>query len=143
MGSRNGIEKVAAAKAGVPVDVWMAHRAAGQLWCYACRTWRDTELFGLDKSRSNGRASACKPCVSQKATACRYGVTFEHARSLRSGTRVCEICGRQRKLEVDHNHETGSVRGILCARCNRGLGQFLDSAELLLKALAYLEKKRG
>lgn len=41
-------------------------------------------------------------------------------------------------LNIDHCHVTGRVRGLLCMRCNLGLGQFRDSPELIQKALKYL-----
>ena len=54
----------------------------------------------------------------------------------------CAICGRKEKfvnsLAIDHCHQTGRVRGLLCRRCNTALGQFKDSPELLSKALQYL-----
>lgn len=53
----------------------------------------------------------------------------------------CEICKRlpgTKELAVDHDHRTDRVRGLLCFRCNVGIGQFDDSAELLLKAAEYL-----
>jgi Zn finger protein HypA/HybF involved in hydrogenase expression len=61
---------------------------------------------------------------------------------------ACEICGadskrsgnRWKKLCIDHNHIMGTVRGILCNRCNSGLGKFQDSKDLLIKASQYLEK---
>ncbi len=57
----------------------------------------------------------------------------------------CDICGKNQlelnqRLAVDHNHTTGRVRGLLCLECNKGLGIFKDSSEMLIKAKAYLDK---
>ena len=141
MGSRNGIEKVAASKIGCSVEEWEARIKAGELWCYCCRQWHPQGNFGIDRSRSRGFASACKVCVSHKGTASRYRISIDEARSLRSGGRTCDICGRTRKLEVDHNHATGDVRGVLCSRCNGALGQFCDDPVLLQKAIEYLQAR--
>lgn len=55
----------------------------------------------------------------------------------------CAICSAEfphSELLVDHDHGTGLVRGLLCRNCNIGLGNFLDSEHLLLKAIEYLRK---
>lgn len=55
----------------------------------------------------------------------------------------CEICGKhQDVLRLDHDHSTGEMRGWLCTNCNRGLGYLKDSTEVLMKALAYLERSK-
>jgi len=51
----------------------------------------------------------------------------------------CEICGEYKPLCIDHNHKTGSFRGLLCQNCNRGLGMFRDEPGILMKASEYLE----
>ena len=57
----------------------------------------------------------------------------------------CAICGIHhtlltKKLYVDHNHDTGELRGLLCNKCNLGLGIFGDDVSLLQKATDYLNK---
>lgn len=62
---------------------------------------------------------------------------------------VCAICGRPETavnqwgplvLAVDHDHITGVIRGLLCHRCNRGLGYFHDNPEYLIEAAHYVER---
>lgn len=53
----------------------------------------------------------------------------------------CQICGGLHRLSIDHNHDTGEVRGLLCSSCNIGLGMFNDNQELLIKASSYLAQK--
>lgn len=77
-----------------------------------------------------------------------YGITQEEYEELKAQQGdVCAICGQPEvrvhkgikvDLCVDHDHETGKVRGLLCARCNHGLGNFKDSPENLSNAIDYL-----
>lgn len=76
-----------------------------------------------------------------------YGMSLAdyHTRLTEQGG-CCAICGRDpegfvRAFAVDHDHVTGRVRGILCPDCNRGLGGFQDSPDLLRRAADYLEQK--
>ena len=57
----------------------------------------------------------------------------------RSQGGVCVICLRKKAAHVDHSHETGLFRGLLCFPCNGGLGQFRDNPGLMREAAAYLE----
>lgn len=53
----------------------------------------------------------------------------------------CMLCHKPtNKLHIDHNHETGEVRGLLCGSCNRGLGMFHDNTETLTAAIEYLRR---
>jgi Recombination endonuclease VII len=55
---------------------------------------------------------------------------------------LCAICrqsGGHRRLHVDHNHATKVIRGLLCHKCNVGLGNFDDSVLLLETAIEYLK----
>lgn len=72
-----------------------------------------------------------------------YGLAPEEALAMleRQGNR-CAICGGEcrsgKRLAVDHDHETGAVRGFLCEQCNHGIGNFRDDVDLLASALSYL-----
>jgi hypothetical protein len=74
-----------------------------------------------------------------------FGMSLEDYDTLwESQGRRCKLCGRQREegeraFDVDHDHSTGKVRGILCCQCNNGLGYFKDNASILKKAAEYLE----
>lgn len=75
----------------------------------------------------------------------KYGLTEDgFAELLASQGGGCAICGttepggRAQQFHVDHHHETGTVRGILCTNCNSGLGQFKDDPSLLEAAVRYL-----
>ena len=51
----------------------------------------------------------------------------------------CKICKRERRLVIDHCHDTGVVRGLLCHKCNSALGAFGDDVSGLMRAVNYLE----
>jgi hypothetical protein len=52
---------------------------------------------------------------------------------------LCAVCRKEAAVQVDHEHKTRKVRGILCDGCNGGLGAFNDEPELLERAAQYLE----
>ena len=82
----------------------------------------------------------------------RYGVdrrTYQRILAEQGG--VCSICGgdetatnrygtRKKHLAVDHCHETGEVRGLLCQRCNTAIGMFNDDIDVLASAISYLRQ---
>lgn len=73
-----------------------------------------------------------------------YGITqIEYNQMLKDQNGTCAICGRNNKgraLNVDHDHETNVIRGLLCNMCNTGLGSFNDDTVTLEKAVEYLKK---
>lgn len=79
-----------------------------------------------------------------------YGITlndYQHMYAKQSG--LCAICGEKEtrknrytitcRLTIDHCHVSKRVRGLLCHKCNNGLGQFRDRIDLLEKAIEYLK----
>ena len=74
----------------------------------------------------------------------KYGITIqEYERILAEQDGVCAICKvnpKKNPLCVDHNHSTREIRGLLCVKCNLGLG-YLDNPEWMHKAIEYKNKK--
>lgn len=80
-----------------------------------------------------------------------YGITLvEYETMLAAQDGKCAICkgpertrdkdGGPRRMPVDHDHETGKVRGLICTHCNRALGMFKDDIKILKSAIAYVER---
>lgn len=89
----------------------------------------------------------CRPCYAndpvskRRALLATYGLTvtaFDAMVATQGGR--CAICRRvpDERLHIDHDHETGAIRGLLCASCNRGLGLLGDDEARLEAALAYM-----
>jgi len=53
----------------------------------------------------------------------------------------CAICKEAAKLHLDHDHQTGKIRGLLCGACNRAIGMMQDNPARLRAAAAYLEER--
>mgnify|MGYP002413495967 CR=1 FL=1 len=73
----------------------------------------------------------------------RIGITKEHYEQMHKSQKgVCAICHQtcSKALAVDHDHETGIIRELLCNSCNRGLGYFKDDKLRLFAAYQYLDK---
>jgi hypothetical protein len=133
--------------------------------CRTCGEWKPWSRLVKAKHLPDGYQSYCKDCKQAKARAeyttlgaresflrRNYGITHDdYLELLAAVNNECEICGagegaskRNNKwthLSVDHVHETGKIRGILCDRCNPGLGMFRDDPDLLEKAAAYLRAR--
>jgi hypothetical protein len=132
--------------------------------CTDCKIDKPPTDFHLNRARKNGLSARCKTCKKQydndrwtvdglrekRKIEMRtrrlkgFGLTEEAYDSIlaKQGS-GCAICGAKegwkgKRLAVDHDHETGAVRGLLCDRCNTAIGKFEDSPELLLRAVEYL-----
>lgn len=69
-----------------------------------------------------------------------YGISVEEVESLR-GRGKCDVCDGVEGLSIDHDHETGKVRGLLCRGCNLALGHVGDDVARLGKLIEYLVQK--
>lgn len=135
--------------------------------CPECGSEKPIDDFGLDRYKPDGRRGYCKPCevvrgrayavrnperVRRNARASRlrtkYGLTPEDFDALLAAQgHRCAICSADEaavsgRWVVDHCHKTGRVRGILCNRCNRGIGRLGDDPFRIRVAAAYLAQHR-
>lgn len=88
----------------------------------------------------------CRPCYTNNVKRRgKYGITPEQYVAMVKDQRgLCAICERPmtRHPHIDHCHETGVIRGLLCYTCNVGLGSFGDDPERLRSAAKYVEAHR-
>ncbi len=107
--------------------------------CRACRTERNRELRAADPGRAALRAK-------HRAIQHTYGLTMEQWNALFEAQKgCCAICRKhsseiKRGLAVDHNHETGVVRALLCQPCNIAIGMFAEDPSTLAAAIEYLRR---
>jgi len=133
--------------------------------CNICKEKKPYEFFVKRNNRVNGYQPYCKDCHNKKSRSeyCsnkmkdydlkrQYGIDLNEYELMFSNQKgCCAICEthiskinhkHKKNLCVDHNHETNKIRGLLCDKCNRGLGLFCDDENLLLKAVKYLKDKK-
>jgi hypothetical protein len=128
--------------------------------CSTCQETKPLEDFNKNRSSKTGYHNQCRPCTklwkpspealkearrkTREWNRLKFtGFTQEDFKSkLEEQNGVCAICGTDDpgKLDfcADHDHATGIKRGVLCRKCNAGLGQFNDNPELIAKAIEYL-----
>jgi hypothetical protein len=128
--------------------------------CSKCNEYKSLPDFAV---RSGGSYRyECKDCTSEwqrryraenkskikkQATMRRYNLTESQYNEIQSIDR-CEICSKKvtdttRRADsknIDHCHETGEVRGVLCFHCNTAIGLFKDDVKLISKSIEYLSK---
>lgn len=101
---------------------------------YRARNREKTRRYANDYYRTHGHGKR----ISKS-----YGLDRdEYDQLLAEQGGVCAICKNDdvKALAVDHCHETGRIRGLLCNKCNRGLGLLGDSYDAILRVLDYLRE---
>jgi hypothetical protein len=111
------------------------------------RRWQRENPERLSAYRRQRNA---RPDVKRRARDAYYARTYgvsadEVDEMLDAQNGRCAICGtkpdRLASMHVDHDHELGHLRGLLCVSCNQGLGQFRDDPAILLRAIVYLRQR--
>lgn len=113
----------------------------GHKLCRTCGQIKPHSEWTRNRSASDGLATLCKAVQGRAGHLKRqYGITeTERDALIASQGGVCCICLSAPAAHVDHCHETGRVRGVLCFSCNAALGQLKDRPDAIRRAAAYLE----
>lgn len=100
------------------------------------KEWRKNNPRTDKRSKEAQRNSALKY---------RFGITSEiYEQMLTDQNGVCAICLKPpegKRLDVDHEHSTGKIRGLLHGDCNRALGLFKENSDTMRRAAVYIEKQ--
>lgn len=134
--------------------------------CRRCKQEQPRSQYFVDKTKPDGLQYICKLCdlvrqerwrevnpekAYQQRRKARYkaafGITIEEYDKLFTEQQgLCAICNLPQPtklLAVDHDHQTGKIRSLLCHFCNSGLDYFKDSPSLLASAIKYLDSHRN
>jgi hypothetical protein len=110
--------------------------------CSGCFERKPLEAFHQHKRGAFGRHQHCAVCRHFHELRRQYGITRDEYEALaKNGCQICGAPESTKRLAVDHDHETDTVRGVLCDSCNNGIGRFSDNPQLLRRAAEYLEAR--
>ncbi len=117
--------------------------------CNICHKLLDTTLFARNQINivRPVRRPSCQEC--RKTLEGESPTPKEKQRWLKTKPHLepfeCPICGKRTiagvtcRVDLDHNHRTGEIRGWICDSCNTGIGRFKDDIQLLKRAIKYVE----
>ncbi len=127
--------------------------------CSMCGQEKLASEFTTSTNTKTGLASACRECLRKLVQSnptkehnryllYQYGITSDdYSRLLEQQNGKCAICDSQKSISgrfkffcVDHDHDTGKIRGLLCGKCNAGIGLLGDDPDRLEAATAYLRR---
>lgn len=131
-------------------------KTTGTKTCSMCKVEKSISEFTKRLRNKDGLRSCCKQCDRKCSKKWRtknpdarylsyvrqkYGID-EHTykKMLVSQDYKCKICGIDGKLGIDHCHVSLRIRGLLCKKCNTGLGMFEDNGRNLKNAIKYLDE---
>lgn len=140
----------------------------GRAKCSGCKDWLDLDKFATTRGQPYSQCKNCNNAYQKKwrlsfteereerrLNTCmkwKFGITIEdYKRMSQEQNGVCAICGKPetildprrgilKRLVIDHDHDTGKIRGLLCHNCNSGIGMLQDKQEIVQKAADYLLK---
>lgn len=116
--------------------------------CNSCNLHLDISFFGRNPLKPKHNCKKCRKKAGRRSLLYhKYGISQSfYEQLMREQQYQCAICrvtlDQGRHTHIDHNHDTGKVRGILCGRCNTGLGSFKDNPNSLIRASMYVTEKK-
>ena len=126
--------------------------------CTTCGEFKNADEYSLERDvrafKGITMRSKCRSCNEHRKwkrfIVKRYGITVDqYYEMLALQNNACKICDSEYnnsdrcesgKLFIDHCHTTGKVRGLLCHKCNQGLGYLDDDTDRLQRAIEYLKQ---
>ena len=117
-------------------------KSLDQMYKYQqCRTCYNA----YQKAYKRRNKKKCYTFVASATLKRKYGISLSQYDELfEAQNGLCAICcktQKKKRLAVDHNHETGEIRGLLCDKCNRAIGLLGDSIGNLTRAIDYLHTR--
>jgi hypothetical protein len=134
----------------------LAARSRDRL-CFACQKLKPRAEFVVGRPAGVDGAPFCRPCYDRREIDSRIGALVRRHYRLRRRYHIgheqyaqlvklqrgrCAVCLSGEAVDVDHDHERGIVRGLLCGRCNTGVGQLQDDPRIIRRAIDYLKRHR-
>jgi hypothetical protein len=120
----------------------------GFRWCPTCEQAVAHADYARSSITASGFGSQCRACKNEANSDAyfyrTYGLTRRALTELRDQqSDRCAICADPSPQHLDHDHQTGCVRALLCQRCNHALGLFRDEPRFLRAAADYVERHRA
>jgi len=110
--------------------------------CNQCGVVKKAKYFHRNGGKRTGLCEDCKVCRNKKIVEKRYNLEEGQLEQMKKDVDYkCELCNNETSLAVDHCHKSGKVRGMLCAKCNTGIGQLNDDIELMKRAIKYIKDR--
>ncbi|MEV0442738.1 endonuclease VII domain-containing protein [Streptomyces spectabilis] len=116
----------------------------GHKLCRTCNEIKPHSEWHRNATASDGLSTRCKACRAVQGREGhlkrQYGLTEAQRDEMIAAQKgLCVICLKAPPAHVDHCHETGKVRGVLCFNCNSAIGKLGDDPDALRRAISYLE----
>lgn len=152
----------------LPLEQFRKHKLTKDrlnIWCNSCQISYQKEWVKQNPEKANWRKRnpekskkarrAWEASNPEKVRGCwikKYWphltgneAIIEYQRLFEKQQGSCAICGLKecsptKRLAVDHDHVSGKVRGLLCDRCNRGIGYFRESIDIMSNGITYLKR---